>query len=108
MPDSPIDDPFADLFGKLPDPRTRATGAVPPNSADGAGSAMTPESQTPAVPSSRRAARAAAATGATPTSPPPISAPIAVPAHAGTAGPTVAAGTAAASAQATATTVARR
>ena len=60
MPDSPIDDPFADLFGKLPDPRTRATGAVPSNSADGAGSAMTPESQTPAVPSSRRAARAAA------------------------------------------------
>ena len=80
MPDSPIDDPFADLFGKLPDPRNRATGAVPTNSTDGDGAAMTPESQPPAAPSSRRAARAAAATGATPMSPPPISAPIDVPA----------------------------
>ena len=79
MPDSPIDDPFADLFGKLPDPRTRATGAVPANSTGDNGSAVTPDQAAPAVPSSRRAARAAAATGATPTSPPPISAPIHVP-----------------------------
>ncbi|WP_457098663.1 endolytic transglycosylase MltG [Microbacterium sp. P5_E9] len=100
MPDSPIDDPFADLFGKLPDPRTRGTGAVPSNSTDGAGAAVTPDQATPAVPSSRRAARAAAATGATSMSPPPISAPIDVPAHAGAAGPTAAAGTAHAAAAA--------
>ena len=61
MPDSPIDDPFADLFGKLPAPRTQDAGAVPSQPADGGGSAMTPESYTPAVPGSRRAARAAAA-----------------------------------------------
>ncbi|MHC3000295.1 hypothetical protein OB08_14550, partial [Microbacterium sp. HJ5] len=63
MPDSPSDDPFADLFGKLPDPRERplrsngddagyGTPAAPaggaPVSADGA-------------PLSRRAAREAAA-----------------------------------------------
>lgn len=55
MPDntSGFDDPFADLYGKLPDPRRRESGG---------------ES---AVPSSRRAARAARSGDATPDQPPP-------------------------------------
>lgn len=89
MPDdsSPFDDPFADLFGKLPDGRSRSTGATGSGSAasddaaeptaspsrDDAPEPVSPTSPPPAapsphpdsppVPSSRRAARAARAAG---------------------------------------------
>ncbi|MET0829358.1 MAG: endolytic transglycosylase MltG [Microbacterium sp.] len=65
MPDatSPFDDPFADLFGKLPDPRERR--ATSEDAARGAAERVTsPSGETPAnptVPLSRREAREAAA-----------------------------------------------
>lgn len=61
MPDapSPFDDPFADLFGKLPDPRERrAAGA---DATRGTAPVTPSADQTPAAPLSRREARAAAA-----------------------------------------------
>ena len=70
MPDSssPFDDPFADLFGKLPDPRTPRQ-AMPGGQNDAKADAATPASAPPApasdggtaAPLSRRAARAASA-----------------------------------------------
>ncbi|GAB3601863.1 endolytic transglycosylase MltG [Microbacterium aureliae] len=60
MPHDPFDDPFADLYGKLPDPRSadrhrapRTEPGEPPSGSAAAGGAD--------VPQSRRAARAAAA-----------------------------------------------
>ncbi|MCP2636918.1 endolytic transglycosylase MltG [Microbacterium sp. HD4P20] len=69
MPDSPSDDPFADLYGKLPDPRARASGAGGSSAGaeDAGGSGTTADG----APLSRRAAREAAArrTGSQPTVP---------------------------------------
>lgn len=64
MPDSPspFDDPFADLFGKLPDPRARERLSTGDDSGQG-GSASTPAAPPagePSAPLSRRAAREAA------------------------------------------------
>jgi UPF0755 protein len=69
MPDSSSshDDPFADLFAKLPDPRQRATRA---DSAGGAGAGH--ESANDTAPLSRREAREAAARGADTPPPPPV------------------------------------
>jgi UPF0755 protein len=71
MPDSPspFDDPFADLFGKLPDPRARER-----NSAEGESSASDASTSPAAPPVSRRAAREAAGTPEA-TSHQPVSAP---------------------------------
>ncbi|SDH27876.1 endolytic transglycosylase MltG [Microbacterium pygmaeum] len=67
MPDSPspFDDPFADLFGKLPDPRARERRPVDEGQA----------SSGSATPLSRRAAREAAAASAAPSDPAPVAAP---------------------------------
>ncbi|TQJ32178.1 endolytic transglycosylase MltG [Microbacterium sp. SLBN-146] len=76
MPDSPSEDPFADLFSKLPDPRSRTVSSDEP----GSGSAQDSGQVTP--PLSRRAAREAAARDAvTDDAPvadqaPPVSAPV--------------------------------
>lgn len=62
MPESssPFDDPFADLFGKLPDPRTMSTRAAATESpASGATGPSVPEEGDHAAPLSRRAAREA-------------------------------------------------
>ncbi|WP_375384360.1 endolytic transglycosylase MltG [uncultured Microbacterium sp.] len=74
MPESssPFDDPFADLFGRLPDPKQRETGRgddtqAPKNATSGEPAPATP-------PLSRRAAREAA-TQAPPTSKPAPAAP---------------------------------
>lgn len=80
MPESTSDDPFADLYGKLPDPRTRESGshgARAGGTADGSpGAGVTADG----VPLSRRAAREAAArgqTGSLPITPSPEPAPAA-------------------------------
>ena len=79
MPESTSDDPFADLYGKLPDPRTRESGshgARAGGTADGSpGAGVTADG----VPLSRRAAREAAArgqTGSHPITPSPEAAPV--------------------------------
>lgn len=72
MPESSMDDPFADLFGKLPDPRDRRLRSPEHDGGDGStpgGSAPDSEDSTTAAasagaPLSRRAAREAAARGA--------------------------------------------
>jgi UPF0755 protein len=97
MPDatSPFDDPFADLFGKLPDPRERrftgedtggASAPAPPHPDEAAGSRT--------APMSRREAREAAARqgsgapeAAVSASPTPAAAPIAATASPTTAAP---------------------
>lgn len=75
MPDSPSDDPFADLFGKLPDPRTRELRSSSEESGRGAGAGGATGSAEPgggeatSAPLSRRAAREAAARGTTGSTP---------------------------------------
>ncbi len=87
MPDTPSpEDPFADLFGKLPDPADRTgaaprTGAVPTEQAPPAAQSDASAPTSP-PPSSRRAARAAAANpapaaAAAPAAPPARPAPVA-------------------------------
>lgn len=73
MPDSPMDDPFADLFGKLPDARDRrlkAPGADDARDAPTGGGPAEPAPTAPAqasgAPLSRREAREAAARQAAP------------------------------------------
>ena len=76
MPDapSPFDDPFADLFGKLPDPRERR--AAGDDAAHGTADPVTPRSpETSAAPLSRREAREAAAREAASAQPADTSAP---------------------------------
>lgn len=77
MPESPSD-PFADLFGKLPDPRERPLRSGGEDAAHGPRDAEQAPPVTPeGAPLSRRAAREAAArqaTGQTPTAVPPTSA----------------------------------
>lgn len=76
MPQPPIDDPFADLFGKLPDPRDRQLKSPASDSDRGA----SPDAGSPATsgaPLSRRELREAAArlsTGAAPAADAPSSA----------------------------------
>ncbi|MET0303932.1 MAG: endolytic transglycosylase MltG [Microbacteriaceae bacterium] len=73
MPESSSDDPFADLFGKLPDPRTRALSTTDADAdaerapADGAPRPAQAAPATPPAdaPLSRRAAREAASRGGT-------------------------------------------
>lgn len=72
MPESPFDDPFAELFGKLPDPRSGARDTGPAGSPDGADPAASRADDSvrraaepaadaaPAAPMSRREARNAA------------------------------------------------
>lgn len=62
MPDSTPEDPFADLYGKLPDPRTRGVGSGTEQPVSG--SSTTPGTGE-GVPLSRRAAREAARRAAT-------------------------------------------
>ncbi|WP_019180670.1 hypothetical protein [Microbacterium yannicii] len=72
MPESPPEDPFADLYGKLPDPRSRQLGRTAPDSGDTGGSTPPAPVTNGGAPLSRRAAREAAArggTGQTPTQP---------------------------------------
>lgn len=69
MPESPFDDPFADLFGKLPDPRSRDIGRSA--SEDGGGGDISPEPAS--APLSRRQAREAAARQTSPSSEPEAS-----------------------------------
>ena len=57
MPESPVDDPFADLYGKLPDPRARDA-RTPSGAATSQGASSAPGGD---APQSRRAAREAAA-----------------------------------------------
>lgn len=86
-PPSP-DDPFADLFGKLPDPRTRATPArVDPSAA--AAPSSEPAPAAPATPPlSRRAAReAASAESAHVEESPPVAAPHAAATYRASAAP---------------------
>lgn len=66
MPDPTQDDPFADLFGRLPDPRTRELGVPDTKSPNQHPTAVTPGADAPAAaggtaPLSRREAREAAA-----------------------------------------------
>ncbi|SFS04870.1 UPF0755 protein [Microbacterium sp. cf046] len=65
MPDapSPFDDPFADLFGKLPDPRERRSTSedAPRGASEGSTPSRADGAATPAAPMSRREAREAAA-----------------------------------------------
>ncbi|GAA1988774.1 endolytic transglycosylase MltG [Microbacterium pumilum] len=102
MPDPSSDDPFADLFGKLPDPRSRQLRSSSEDSASGsganAGGAPTSSlADTGGVPLSRRAAREAAAqqsaTAADAAAPPPPVPPL--PATAPPAGTSAAAAAAA-------------
>ncbi len=69
MPHSPSDDPFADLFGKLPDPRSRAIRSSGEDAAPGASADHAPvtgaEPPPANAPLSRRAAREAAARSST-------------------------------------------
>lgn len=70
MPESPPEDPFADLYGKLPDPRSRQLGHADPRSGDTGGATPPAAVTNGGAPLSRRAAREAAArgdTGQTPT-----------------------------------------
>lgn len=66
MPENDPTDPLAELYGRLPDPRTGATGAAPRDGGDAG--ASTPDAPAPA---SRRAAREArrTQTGPTPAAP---------------------------------------
>ncbi len=63
MPDSPspFDDPFADLFSKLPDPRARERLSTGDDSGQGGGAVTPPAPTASEPPISRRAAREAAA-----------------------------------------------
>lgn len=70
MPDapSPFDDPFADLFGKLPDPRERRSAGT--DAERGASAPVTPGGATSSsAPLSRREARAASSRQETPSAP---------------------------------------
>ncbi|WP_127475107.1 endolytic transglycosylase MltG [Microbacterium sulfonylureivorans] len=75
MPESPSDDPFADLFGKLPDPRERQLRSTGEDAAYGPPKDAAPGTgpvSADGAPLSRRAAREAAArvaTGSTPAAP---------------------------------------
>ncbi len=92
MPDPTFDDPFAELFGKLPDPQSRSAASPPPGSPS-APAASTPQAPNQTAPLSRRAAREAASGQTGPVSPAvpsapqlpepvsaPVSAPVSVPA----------------------------
>lgn len=86
MPDPTFDDPFAELFGKLPDPQARSAASPPPA---GAGPTdPTVQASRESAPLSRRAAREAASghtglvaptTPSAPRVPEPVSAPVSSP-----------------------------
>ncbi|WP_404432863.1 endolytic transglycosylase MltG [Microbacterium lacus] len=86
MPDPTFDDPFAELFGKLPDPRARD--AASPPSVESPTARDAPPSSKSTAPLSRRAAREAAngqtgpvapTTPSAPQTPEPVSAPASAP-----------------------------